>query len=182
MLQMHVFLIGMAGSGKAMLGRKAAAALSLRLIDTDARVSEMMGMSVSAISAAFGDEFFRNAEAGVLIELVGEPPCIVCTGEGLPMARENVQLMQNHGVIIHVDRPLDQILSEVKTDRRGFPQDGSHEELIQQYNNHIGFYRAAADYTLDLSQGFTVGLSRLTQMIQGIATGSREAVREYEAH
>ncbi len=179
MLQMHVFLVGMAGSGKAMLGRKAAAALKLRLIETDARVSEMMGMSPEAITAAFGDDFFRNAEAGVLIELVGEPPCVVCTGEGLPTSRENVQLMQNHGVIIHVERPLDQILSEVISAGRGFPLDGSHEELIQNYNNHIGFYRACADYTLDVSQGFAVGLSRLTQMIQGIISGQRAPIQDY---
>jgi shikimate kinase len=179
MLTMHVFLVGMAGSGKALLGRKAAAALNLRLVDTDARVGEMLGMTPAAIAAAFGDDFFRNAEAGVLIELVGELPCVVSTGEGLPTSRENVQLMQNHGVIIHVERPLDQILSEVKSEQRGFPQDGSHEELIQQYNNHIGFYRACADYTLDASQGFAVGLSRLTQMIQGLmAPAGRVAARE----
>ena len=168
MLRMHVFLIGMSGGGKTSLGRKAAANLNVRFVDTDQRVSEMMGMTVGEIYASLGEEFFRNAESSVLMELVGEPPCIVSTGGGLPTTRENIQLMQNHGVIIHVDRPLDQILSDIKLDRRPTLREGSHEDVIHEYNNHIGFYHACADYTLDNSFGFVLGVSNLTALIQSI--------------
>ncbi len=168
MLRMHVFLIGMSGGGKTSLGREAAANLNIRFVDTDERVSEMMGMSVVDIYAALGEEFFRNAESGVLMELVGEPPCIVSTGGGLPTTRENVQLMQNHGVIIHVDRPLDQILSDIRTDRRPTLTDGTYEDVIREYNRSIGFYHACADYTLDNSFGFVVGVNKLTELIQSI--------------
>ena len=139
---MHVFLVGMSGGGKTTLGRKAAANLGVRFVDTDQRVCEMMGMNVSEIYARFGEDFYRNAESGVLIELAGEKPCIVSTGGGLPTVRENVQLMQNHGVIIHIDRPLDQILSDIKLDRRPTLRDGSHEDVIHEYNQHIGYYLA----------------------------------------
>ena len=169
MLRMHVFLVGMSGGGKTSLGRKAAANLNVRFLDTDQRVTEMMGMSVNEIYAAFGEDFFRNAESGVLIELAGEPPCIVSTGGGLPTVKENVQLMQNHGVIIHIDRPLDQILSDIKLDRRPTLKDGSYEDVIHEYNKHIGFYHACADFTLDNSLGFSVGVNNLTALIQKIS-------------
>ena len=112
MLKMHIFLVGMAGAGKTSLGRRLATNLNIPFVDTDQRISEIMGMSVIEIFQTLGEQFFRNAEAGVLMELIGKPPCVVSTGGGLPTVRENVLLMQNHGVIIHVDRPLDQILSE----------------------------------------------------------------------
>ena len=168
MLRMHVFLVGMSGGGKTSLGRKAAANLNLRFIDTDQRVTEMLGLSVNEIYATFGEDLFRNAESGVLIELAGEPPCIISTGGGLPTVRENVQLMQNHGIIIHIDRPLDQILSDIKMDRRPTLKDGSHEDVILEYNRHIGFYHACADYTLDNSYGYAVGVAKLTEMIQNL--------------
>lgn len=168
MLPMHVFLVGMSGGGKTSLGRKAAANLNLRFVDTDQRVSEMMGMTVNEIYAALKEDFFHNAETGVLMELIGEPPCVVSTGGGLPMVQENVQLMQNHGVIIHVDRPLDQILSDIKLDRRPTLKDGDHEDVIHEYNQHIGFYRACADYTLDNSHGFVLGVANLTRMIESL--------------
>ncbi|NLX82676.1 MAG: hypothetical protein GXZ04_02520, partial [Clostridiales bacterium] len=98
----------------------------------------------------------------------GEEPCIISTGGGLPTVRENVQLMQNHGVIIHIDRPLDQILSDIKTDRRPTLKDGSHEDVILEYNKHIGFYHACADYTLDNSYGYALGVAKLMAMIQSL--------------
>ena len=35
MLKMHVFLVGMAGAGKTSLGRRLAANLNMKFIDTD---------------------------------------------------------------------------------------------------------------------------------------------------
>ena len=166
MLNMHIFLVGMAGAGKTSLGRRLATNLNIPFLDTDQRVSEIMGMSVIEIFQTLGEPFFRNAEAGVLMELIGKPPCVVSTGGGLPTVKENVLLMQNHGIIIHVDRPLDQILSDIKMERRPTLAGGSYENVIDQYNERIGHYKACADYRLDNSHGFAVGLQNLTQMVE----------------
>lgn len=166
MLNMHIFLIGMAGAGKTSLGRRLASNMNLPFVDTDQRLSEIMGMSVIEIFQTLGEAFFRNAEAGVLMELIGKPPCVVSTGGGLPTSQENVLLMKNHGIIIHIDRPLDQILSDIKMERRPTLAGGSYENVIDQYNERIGHYRACADYRLDNSHGFAVGLQTLTQMVE----------------
>ena len=137
MLKMHIFLVGMAGAGKTSLGRRLATNLNIPFVDTDQRISEIMGMSVIEIFQTLGEQFFRNA-------------------------------MQNHGVIIHVDRPLDQILSDIKMDRRPTLAGGSHENVIDQYNERIGHYRACADYRLDNSHGFAIGLQTLTQMVENM--------------
>lgn len=168
MLNMHIFLVGMAGAGKTSLGRRVAQNLNMRFEDTDQRVSEMMGMSVNDIFHSLGEAFFRNAETGALMELVGMPPTIVSTGGGLCTVQENVTLMKNHGVIVHIDRPLDQILSDIKLDRRPTLAGGSREDVIHQYNTRIGHYRAAADYRLDNSKGFVVGVKNLTEMIENM--------------
>ncbi len=167
---MHIFIVGMAGAGKSSLGRKLAQNMDIRFVDTDQRVCEMLGMpSVSAIYAALGEDIFRNAETGALMELAGEDPCIVSTGGGVCNDAMNVTIMKNHGVIIHVDRPLDQILSDIKTDRRPTLSGGSHEDIIEEYSRQIGFYKAAADYRLDNSKGFAIGLKNLTDIVEEIA-------------
>ena len=168
MVNMHIFLVGMAGAGKTSLGRRLAQNLNVRFVDTDQRVSEMMGMSVNEIFATFGEPFFRNAETGALIELVGQPPCVVSTGGELCTVAENVTLMKNHGIIIHIDRPLDQIISDIKLDRRPLLAGGTHEDVIDQYNRCIGHYRAAADYRLDNSKGFVMGVKNLTELVESI--------------
>ena len=168
MLKMHVFLVGMAGAGKTSLGRRLVSNLNLRFVDTDQRVSEIVGMSVLDIFAQFGEPFFRNAEAGILMELIGQSPCVVSTGGGLPTNMENVLLMKNHGIIIHVDRPLDQILSDIKLERRPTLAGGSHENVIDQYNERIGYYKACADLRLDNSHGYAAGIQALTQMVENL--------------
>ncbi|MBR4503014.1 MAG: shikimate kinase [Clostridia bacterium] len=169
MLKVHIFIVGMAGAGKTSLGRKLAQNMNLRFVDTDQRVCEMLGMpSVNAIYAALGEDIFRNAETGALMELAGEDPCVVSTGGGICNDNVNVTIMKNHGVIVHIDRPLDQILSDIRTDRRPTLQGGSHEDIIDEYNRQIGFYKAAADYRLDNSKGFAIGLKNLTEIAENI--------------
>ncbi len=168
MLTMHVFLVGMAGGGKTSLGKKLASNLALPFIDTDYKVCELMGMSIKEIYSNLGEAFFRNAETGVLINLAGESPSIVSTGGGLPTAKENVVLMQNQGIIIHIDRPIDQILSDIKTDRRPILEGASPEDIVDLYNKRIGYYRACADYTLDNSYGFVMGAANLTKLVKSL--------------
>ena len=169
MIQMHIFLVGMAGAGKTSLGRRLAQNMNWRFVDTDQRVCEMLGMqSVNAVFASLGEPLFRAAETAALIELVGQPPCVVSTGGELCTFNENVTIMKNHGVIIHIDRPLDQIISDIKVDRRPLLAGGTHEDVIEQYNRCIGHYRAAADYRLDNSKGMVVGLKTLTELVEEI--------------
>lgn len=168
MVPMHIFLIGMSGGGKTSLGKRLAANLQMDFVDTDASVEAMLGMPEGQIIRSLGEQFFRNAEAGVLLSLVNKPPMVVSTGGGLPTVKENVTLMQNHGIIIHIDRPLDQILSDIKLERRPTLADGTHEDVIDQYNQRIGFYKACADYTLDNSHGLVVGLQQLTRLVESL--------------
>ena len=167
MIQMHIFLVGMAGAGKTSLGRRLAQNLNWRFVDTDQRVCEMLGApSVNDVFATLGEPLFRAAETAALVELVGQPPCVVSTGGELCTFNENVTIMKNHGVIIHIDRPLDQIMSDIKVDRRPLLAGGTHEDVIDQYNRCIGHYRAAADYRLDNSKGMVVGLKTLTELVE----------------
>ncbi|MBR0227404.1 MAG: shikimate kinase, partial [Clostridia bacterium] len=56
MINMHIFLVGMAGAGKTSLGRRLAQNLNWRFVDTDQRVCEMLGMSsVNEIFSSLGE-------------------------------------------------------------------------------------------------------------------------------
>ena len=170
MLKVHIFIIGMAGAGKSSLGRRLAQNMNLRFVDTDQRVCEMLGMpSVKAICQVLGEPIFRNAETGALMELAGQEPAIVTTGSGICNDNINVTLMKNHGVIIHVDRPLDQILADTRSENQAEAGAGSHEDVIDEYNRQIGYYKAARDLRLDNSKGFVTGLKNLTDMVDLIA-------------
>ena len=67
MLERHIFIIGMPGSGKSSLGRKVAANLRLGYVDTDRKIAELVGISIPEIFKKYGEEKFRVAEKNLLI-------------------------------------------------------------------------------------------------------------------
>ena len=73
MLNRHVYIIGMPGSGKSSLGRRVASNLGLPFIDTDQRIEQSVGCSTSDIFAHYGEQAFRNAETNMLIKLNRRP-------------------------------------------------------------------------------------------------------------
>lgn len=165
MLERHIFLIGMPGSGKSSLGRRVANQLRLPYIDTDQRITQTVGCSVTDIFAYYGEQAFRHAETNLLAQLTREQPGIVSTGGGMVMRDINRTIMRNHGVIILIDRPLEDILSDIKLDRRPMLAAKGLPEVERLYHERIGIYRSAADAVLDNSYGYHAGVAGLEKLI-----------------
>ena len=166
MIDRHVFLIGMAGSGKSSLGKKTASRLRLPYIDTDTRITQVLGMPVTDIFAQYGEDAFRNAETNTLINLMDEPPSLISTGGGAVLNPVNFEIMRNQGIIVLVDRPLEQILSDIKLDRRPLLAAKGIDEVPRMYNARIDRYRKAADLVLDNSFGYISGVNSLERMLR----------------
>ena len=165
MLERHIFLIGMPGSGKSSLGRRVANQLRLPYTDTDQRISQAVGCPVTEIFARYGEAAFRNAETNVLTQLTREQPGLVSTGGGMVMRDINRTIMRNHGVIILIDRPLADILSDIKLDRRPMLAEKGLPEVERLYHERIDAYRAAADAVLDNGHGYHAGVAGLEKLI-----------------
>ena len=71
MMDHHIFLIGMPGSGKSSLGRKVAANLRVPYVDMDRRIAELLGGTPNEIFARWGEQAFRNAETNLRIHIFG---------------------------------------------------------------------------------------------------------------
>ena len=168
MLERHVFLIGMPGTGKSSLGRKVAANLKLPYVDTDRRIAEILGCgSTAEVFERYGEQGFRTAETNLLIQLTREDPALVSTGGGTVLGEENRAIMQSFGIIVLVDRPLEQILSDIKLDdRRPNLVDKGLDEVERLYRERIGIYRESADLVLDNSKGYYAGVAGMERMLR----------------
>jgi shikimate kinase len=165
MLDRHIFLIGMAGSGKSSLGKRVAANLKLPYIDTDRRIAELTGISVQEILQEKGEHVFRHAETNCLMTLLDDPPSIVSTGGGCVLNPVNCQIMRNHGVIILIDRPPEDIVQDIRLETRPLLQEKGAQEVPKIYAERIEYYRKAADMVLDNAYGYHNAVFMLEKMI-----------------
>lgn len=168
-LKCHVFLIGMPGSGKSSLGKRVAGVRELPFVDTDQRVSDAVGCTIPQLFERYGEQAFRNAETNVLIQLTRETPSLVSTGGGTVLREENRSIMRNSGVIVLVDRPLQDILSDIKLDRRPLLARKGLPEVERLYHERIDIYRSAADDVLRNSNGYHAALWDLDDILQKYA-------------
>ena len=162
----HIFLIGMQGCGKSSLGKRVARETGLSFMDTDAMVAASAGCTVNEFFEKYGEETFRRAETGALSLLTREPPMIISTGGGTIMNPVNRHIMRAWGVIVLIDRPLEEILSDIKLDRRPTLRDGGLAEVERVYNERIGVYRSLADITVRNDQGYHMAVYTLTRLIR----------------
>lgn len=166
MLDRHIFIIGMPGSGKSSLGKRVAGQLNVPYVDTDARITEGVGCTIPQIFERYGEQPFRNAETNVLINLTRETPSLISTGGGMVMRENNRAIMRNHGLIILIDRPLEDIMSDIKLDRRPLLAQKGIGEVARLYHERIDVYRSVADYVLDNSHGYHAGVYGLDRLIR----------------
>ena len=82
------------------------------------------------------------------------------------LREENRRIMRNHGLIVLIDRPLRDILSDIKLDRRPLLAQKGLGEVERLYHERIDIYRAAADAVLDNSRGYQAGMVTLEQYLR----------------
>ena len=162
----HLYLIGMQGCGKSSLGKRTAKETGVPFADTDALVAGSAGGTVNDFFAHYGEEAFRRAETRVLAELTRAKPMIISTGGGSVMNPENRHIMRSWGTIVLIDRPLEDILGDIKLDRRPDLRPGGLEEVERVYRERIPIYRALADVTLRNDQGYHMALYILTRLVK----------------
>ena len=93
------------GSGKSTYGRILSKEFLLPFLDTDAEIEKREGMSINEMFEAKGEEYFRDAETGLLRELSGSeavPDGVISVGGGMPVREENRELMRKCGTVVYI--------------------------------------------------------------------------------
>lgn len=165
-MERHIFLVGMPGCGKSCLGRRVAMKMQAPYLDTDHYLSDRTGMNTAQIYEVYGEKAFRDGETRLLQELVSARPGIISTGGGFALREQNRTIMHNIGLVVLIDRPLDDIIQDIRAEKRPLLAQKSREEIERIYNERMPIYRSIADATLDNSQGFTNGLANLEALVR----------------
>ena len=165
----HIFLVGMPGSGISALGRRVAAKLQMPYLDTDVYLPETPGMNTAQLYEMFGEQAFRDGETRLLEDLINATPGVISTGGGVCLREINRSLMKNHGIIVLIDRPIDDIMLDIRAEKRPLLAQKGREEIERIYNERMPIYRSAADIVMDNGNGFHNGLASLEEIVRRYA-------------
>jgi shikimate kinase len=112
-----LFIVGFMGAGKSTVGRALARRLGWRFADLDEDIAAHEQMSVPEIFEKRGEAEFRKVEQAALQRRISDVsrgvPWVIAVGGGCYAQAENLDLMQNHGVTIWLDAPLDMLRARV---------------------------------------------------------------------
>ena len=129
-----IFLVGYMGCGKSTLGRRLARRLGVPFIDTDARVEEREGATVSDLFRYEGEQRFREIEREVLdAAIAGNDSAVISTGGGLPVWGDNMARMNAAGCTVYLRRSAENIagrLSPYGRRKRPRLQGLNDEEMV----------------------------------------------------
>ena len=130
---MNIILIGMMGSGKSSVAKVIAQRMQLKLVDTDAMIEEMQGLSISKIFDLYGEKHFRDLEMNLIERLRSVEDAVISTGGGIVTNPLNTIILKELGQVIYLKGSLKQLSSnlEGQTLNRPMLKDHTLDVLIK---------------------------------------------------
>ncbi len=147
----NIFLIGFMGAGKSTISDYLSTMLAMDVVEMDQIIAQRQGMSISDIFETYGEQYFRDLETNLLIEMQSKSNVVVSCGGGTPMRECNVVEMKKNGHVVLLTAKPETILDRVKD---------NHDRPLIENNKTVPFiadlmakrrekYEAAADIVIE---------------------------------
>lgn len=143
----NIMLIGFMGTGKSTIAACMNREYGMEVVEMDEVIVAREGMSIPEIFKNYSEEYFRDLETKLVMELKTQENKIVSCGGGVVLRDQNIEEMRKSGVIVLLTATPETILSRVKDDEnRPLLQGNKNVEAIQQMlDSRSVRYMAAAD-------------------------------------
>jgi shikimate kinase len=147
-----IYLVGFMGSGKTTVGRILADRMGWNFVDLDAEIEAEQKTVIAAIFDQCGEEHFRQIETQAIRQRVHQVragcPTVIALGGGAFLREENFDLLEDHGVTVWLDCPLEMA--------RGRLEGTTHRPLARDFEAFAVLYEARragyarADYRIEI--------------------------------
>ncbi len=118
MKTLKVILVGLPGSGKSTFGKQLAHALHFPYLDLDQVIEDYQALTIPEIFSRYGEGKFREWETESLIRLLArDESFVLATGGGAPCFNDNMDLINEKGISVYLDVPLEAISQRLKSSK-----------------------------------------------------------------
>ena len=128
---MRIFLVGFMFSGKSTVGKLLAKSMGYEHIDTDHMFESLYNISINDFFEKYGQDLFRELERKLLLTLIEKDNIVISTGGGLPCFHNNMELIKQNGISIHINMSFKSIIHRQKKSKKNRPllKNKSQEEI-----------------------------------------------------
>lgn len=110
---MKIFLIGMMGSGKSFWKQRLSAKLKIGGYDLDGIIESVEEKSIAELFEEEGEISFRKTEAKLLRWFGEKKSFVLATGGGTPCFHQNMEWMNQQGITIWLDEPVEVLVERL---------------------------------------------------------------------
>ena len=140
----NIVLIGMPGCGKSAIGEILAEKIEMTFLDIDTYIESSTKLTITEMFKN-GEDGFRDIEAKAVVELSKKNPVVISTGGGVIKRHENILNLKKNGIIIYVNRPIENIVSDIEVEVRPLlAKDPS--QIYRLFEERGPLYKKYCDY------------------------------------
>jgi shikimate kinase len=148
-----LYLVGFMGCGKSTIGQVLAEQLGWPFFDVDAEIEAAEGTSIAQIFDERGEAAFRDLETKMIHKRVKQVqigiPGVIVLGGGAFVQPNNFELLENNGVTVWLDCPLEIVRRRLGDDNTR-PLARNPEMLARLYEDRRPLY-SRADFRIEIS-------------------------------
>ena len=110
----NIVLIGFMGAGKSTISDYLSTMFDMDIVEMDQVIAEREEMSIPDIFATYGEEYFRDLETNLLIEMQSHKNAVISCGGGAALRERNVAEMKKNGRVVLLTATPETIFERVK--------------------------------------------------------------------
>ncbi|MGN1115647.1 MAG: shikimate kinase [Candidatus Ornithomonoglobus sp.] len=139
---MNIVLTGFMASGKTEISKAIAAVSKYKLIDTDNMIVKETGKTINEIFAEVGEQGFRELEHRIICKAAELDGCVIATGGGVVLNKDNITALRKNGVIINLAPDFSVIKERLEAARATRPllQNQDIKAVEKRFNDRKPFY------------------------------------------
>ena len=147
----NIILVGIMGCGKTTISKLLSEKLvgetqdnGSNIIDMDKYIEKKYQCTIPDMFA-ISEEYFRDRESEACLDMAKLDGYIISTGGGVIKRKENRDVLKQAGTVFYIDRPVDNIVTDVETAHRPLLKDGP-EKLYQLFDERHQLYLDSCHY------------------------------------
>lgn len=161
-----ILLIGMPGCGKTTIGKRLSKELGYKFCDMDSYIEDISKSTVKELFEK-SEDYFRDFETRACKELsIIKENIVISSGGGVVKRKENIDYFKENGIIIFIDRPIEDIIKDVDTNSRPLLKDG-RSKLYNLYSERYNLYKDYSQYRISNNKDIETVIDYIILAING---------------